>query len=146
MVPYWVVFCDIIRKIFLSLLPEYVEIIFLYSVFDPIKYHIYCYGTLCCFDVTLVLISVDVLSAVTGVGGCECPIYARDVCMDVAFWQFSNNNPNSASLEDAMKIFIMLHSTCTGPFYRGISCICVLDFGTRKKYPPSLLRAYGSEI
>ena len=93
------------------------------------------------FGVTLVLLSVDVLSAVTGVGGCECPIYARDVCMDVAFWQFSNNNPNSASLEDAMKIFIMLHSTCTGSFSGVISCIGLLDLVPRKKYPPDLPRA-----
>ena len=49
--------------------------------------------------------------------------------MDVAFWQFSTNPPNYASVIDAMKSLIMLHSTCTGTFSRGIACIGVLDFG-----------------
>ena len=55
-----------------------------------------------------------VLSVATDVGGCECPISARVVLMDVAFWKFSNNLPNYSSVVDAMKFIIMLHSTCTG--------------------------------
>ena len=66
--------------------------------------------------------------------------------MDVAFWQFSNNPPNPASVADAMTFLIMLHSTCTGTFYGGIYCIGVLDFGPRKKYSPALLRASGSDM
>ena len=38
------------------------------------------------------------------------------------------------------------HTIFTGPFSGGIAVIVVLDFGTRKKYPPALLRASGSEI
>ena len=34
---------------------------------------------------------------------------------------------------------MILNSTCTVPFYRGISVIVVLDFGPRKRYPPALL-------
>ena len=66
--------------------------------------------------------------------------------MDVAFWKFSNNLPNSTFMDDAMTFIIMLNSTCNGTFYGGISCIFVLDFGPRKKYPPDLLRASGSEM
>ena len=36
--------------------------------------------------------------------------------MAVAFWQFSNNHPNSASMADAIILLIMLNSTCTRPF------------------------------
>ena len=55
-------------------------------------------------------------SVSAGVGGCEWPISDRAVQMDVAFWQFSNNPPNYASVSDAMKFIIMLHSTCNVPF------------------------------
>ena len=66
--------------------------------------------------------------------------------MDVAFWQFSNNPPNSASVAYSMKFLTMLHYICTGPFYREIDFIGVLDFGPSKKYPPALLPASGSEM
>ena len=46
MVRYWVVFYDIIRQVFLSLLPEYAEMILSYSVSDPITSHVYCSGYL----------------------------------------------------------------------------------------------------
>ena len=87
-----------------------------------------------------------VLSVSTGVGGCWCPISDRAVHMEVAFWQFSNKPPNSASVADSITFLMILHSTCTGPFYRGISCIGVLDFGPRKKYPPDLLHDSGSYL
>ena len=45
-----------------------------------------------------------------------------------------------------MSFLIMLYSTCAGPFSRVISCIRVLDFGPRKKYPPALFRASGSDM
>ena len=66
--------------------------------------------------------------------------------MTVTFWQFSNNPSNYASVADSITLLIMIHSTCTGPFLGGIDCISVLDFGSRKKYPPDLLRASGSEM
>ena len=45
-VPYWVVFCDIICHVFLSLVPEYVEFFLLYYVSDPITSHVYWSGYL----------------------------------------------------------------------------------------------------
>ena len=65
--------------------------------------------------------------------------------MDVTFWQFSNNPPNYASMDDAMTFLMMLHYTCTGPLSGGIHFIGVLNFGLRKKYAPALLRASVSE-
>ena len=62
----------------------------------------------------------------TCVGGCGWPIFAREACMDVEFWQFSNNPPSSASVANFMTILIILHSTCTGPFFGGIDIIGVL--------------------
>ena len=96
------------------------------------------------FSVPLTMLFAAVLSIAAGVGGCGWPIYARSVIADVTFWKFSNDPPNSASVADAMTFLILLHSTCTGPFYRGIDCIGVFDFGPRKKYPPVLLRASDS--
>ena len=61
--------------------------------------------------------------------------------MDVAFWHFSNNTPNYASVADAITFLVILHYTCTGTFLGGIDCIGVLDFGPSIKYPPSLLHA-----
>ena len=66
--------------------------------------------------------------------------------MDVALWKFLNYPPNSASVDDSMTFLIMIHSTCTGPFSGGISCIGVLYFGPRVKYPPAILRASGLDI
>ena len=65
----------------------------------------------------------------TGVGGCEWPISARDIHMDVFFWKFSNNPPNSSFMADSMTFLITLYSTCTVPFSRSIACISVLNFG-----------------
>ena len=42
MVPYLLVFCDMIRPVFLFFFPEYVEIILSYSVAYPIKSYVYC--------------------------------------------------------------------------------------------------------
>ena len=61
-VPYRVVFCDIICQVFISFFPEYLEMILSYSVAYPIKSHVYCSGyflfcrsihdTTCCCVVT----------------------------------------------------------------------------------------------
>ena len=71
---------------------------------------------LLCFDVPFTMMFADLFFVYAGVGGCEWPISDRAVQMDVAFWQFSNNPPNYASVSDAMKFIIMLHSTCNVPF------------------------------
>ena len=75
-----------------------------------------------------------VFSVATRVGGCGWTIYARLFRMGVAFWKFSNNPPNSASLVDAMTFLVILYSTCMGPFYGGIDVIgmLLLGFGPRK--------------
>ena len=96
MVPYWVVFCDIIHQVFPSLFPEYAEMIFSYPVSDPIKPHVYSSGYV--FPVQFTMMFSALLSISTGVGGCEWPIYAKAVCMDVTFWKFSNIPPNSFSV------------------------------------------------
>ena len=85
-----------------------------------------------CFAVPFMMLFGTVFSVATGVSGCWWPIYTRDVLMAVALWQFSNNPPNSASVADTMTFLIILHSTHTGPFWGGIDCIGVSDFGPRK--------------
>ena len=87
-----------------------------------------------------------VLSVSTSVGGCGWTIYDRVILVDVALWQFSNNLPNSFSIADTTTLLIMINSTCTGTFYRGVACTSVLDFGPRKKYPHALLCAYCSDM
>ena len=66
--------------------------------------------------------------------------------MDVTLWQFSNIPPNSVSMDDDIIFLIMMHSTCTAPFSKGIYCISVLNFGPRKQYSPDLLHASGSDM
>ena len=92
------------------------------------------------------MLFASVFSVTTGVGGCEWPISDGAVCMDIVFWQFSNNPPNSASVLDTMTFLIMMNYTCNGPFYGGIAFISVLDFDPRKKYPSTMLCASGSDI
>ena len=99
-----------------------------------------------CFAVLLTIMVAAVLSIATSIGGCWWPITARAVLVDVAFWKFSNNSPNFSSVADAIKCFIMLNSTCTGPFSGGIYCIGGSDFGPRKKDPTDLLHASGSNM
>ena len=135
---------DIIRLIFLSLLPECVKTILSYSVSDLKKFHVYCSGSFYSAVIFTILFAV-VLYVATNVGGRDWPIYAREVGMDVDFWQFSNNLPNFASVADDMKFIIMLHYTCTGLLSRGIACIGVLNFFLEKN-PLDLLRASGSEM
>ena len=84
-----------------------------------------------CFAVSFIMLFDAVLSVTTGVGGCEWHISARSVRVDVAFCHFSNYPPNSASVDDAMKFLVILHSICTGQFSGGISVIGLLDFGPR---------------
>ena len=94
------------------------------------------------------MLFVTVLSVATGSGGCGWSISDSLVRMDVAFCQFSNHPPNSASVYDDMTFLMMIHSTCTGLFYGGISVIGVLlmGLGPKKHYPHALLNASGSEI
>ena len=105
--------------------------VFPYSVSDPIKYHVNC-SIFFCFAIPLTILFAVVLYISTGVVGCWWSIYARAVLMAVAFWQFSNNPPNSVSVADAITFLIMLHYTCTGPFWGKIDCIGVLDIGPKK--------------
>ena len=92
--PDWVVFCDIIG---LS-----------YFVSDPINLMSVALDFFC---IPLTVMFAALLSVATSVVGCWWPIYARAVLVDVAFWQFSNNPPNSASSADAITLFIMIHYT-----------------------------------
>ena len=99
-----------------------------------------------CLALPLKTLFAAVLSVATGVGGFWWPISAGAVLMEVAFCQFSNKPPNCSSVVDVITLLMILYSTCTGPFYGGISCIGVLDFGPRKKYPPALLHASGFDM
>ena len=72
--------------------------------------------------------------------------FASAVCINVTFWQFSKNPTNSDSIADAMTFIIILHYTCTGPFWGGGSVIGVLYFGMRETNPPDMLCAYGSNM
>ena len=99
-----------------------------------------------CFSILLTMLFATVFYVATGVSGCWCTLSARAILMYVAFRQFSNNPPNSASMAHAITLLIMMHSSCIGLFYRSISCSGVLDFGPRKKYHLALIRASGSDM
>ena len=103
-----------------------------------------------CIAVPFAMLFSAALSVATSVGGCEWLIYTRAVHMNVAFWQFSNNPPNFASVADVMTFLIIMNYTCAGPFYGGFDCIIVLDFGTRKNILPiyfvPLFMRYGMHL
>ena len=64
MVPNWVLFGEIVRRVFLTFLSEYVEMVLSYSVSHPIKYHIY-FSAYTVWDVPLMILFVDVVSVAT---------------------------------------------------------------------------------
>ena len=72
------------------------------------------------------------LYVATVVGVYEWPISDRAVCMDVAFYQFSNHTSSSASGGYAMTFLIILYCTCNGLFYGDISVISLLGFCLRE--------------
>ena len=74
-----------------------------------------------------------ILSVSTGAGGCWWPISARVNRAQWAQWQFSNNPPNSALVDDSMTFIIILDYKCTGNFLGAFSVIDVWDFGPRRK-------------
>ena len=108
--------------VFLSLFPEYVEMILLDYVSDPLKYHVYC-SRYFCFDVPLTILFSDVFGVPSLVGPSSW-ISLSGI--------FSNNPPNYAYVSNAITFLIMLHYTFTGTFFEGFSCIGVLYFGPRK--------------
>ena len=126
MVPHRVVFCDIFCQVFLSFFPEYVEMFLSDSASDPIKSHVYgsIFFLLFCF--------VDYAVCRCIVCCHRWTISARAVLIEVSFWHFPNNPPSSASMADAIKIIMMLNSTCTGTSSGGISWIGVFYFVPRK--------------
>ena len=124
------VFCDIIRQVFIYLFPEYVEMILSYYVADQIQFHVYC--SVSFPPVPLTMLFDAVFYVAVSVGGCKWPISDRAVCMDVAFWQFSNSPPNYSSMADAMMFIIILHYTCNGLCFKCADFIGVWDFGPRK--------------
>ena len=140
MVTYWVVFSDITRQVLfpftiicgndvfvLCLVLNEITCLLLW-IFFVLPFQLQCYFTLWCpFPLVLVVVSNPFL-------------------LEQFSWKFSNSPPNSAPVADAMKFLMMLHSTCTGPFYWGIYVIGVLYFGPRKRYPPALLGASGSKM
>ena len=86
MPPNRVGFSEIVLQVFLSFLPEYVEINFSYSV----TYHCSGIYLLGCSSNDAIY---DVLSVETGIGGCGWTISDRAVYMDVYFCQFQKNLP-----------------------------------------------------
>ena len=84
------------------------------------------------FAIPLTILFAAIFSVATGVGGSWWTIFARSIIMAIAFLKFSDDPPNSVSVDDTITFLIMMYSTCSGPFLRGHDCIVVLDFGPRK--------------
>ena len=78
-----------------------------------------------CLAILFAILLSAKFSVSAGVGVCRWTIYDRSVRIEVYFWRFLNNPPNSDSVAEAMTLRMMLHSTCMGPFYWGIAYIRV---------------------
>ena len=57
-----------------------------------------------CFDLQFAMLVATELYVGTGVGGCGWTIYAREVHIEFAFWQFLNNPPYSNSVAESTKL------------------------------------------
>ena len=88
------------------------EVVFSDSITHPIKYQIYCSG----FFVLFTMLFAVELYVTTVSGGCGWPIYVRVVRIEVDFWQFSDNQPNSDSVVEVMMLLMILYSRSVGPF------------------------------
>ena len=122
-----------VHHMFCSFLPEYEEIVLLYSIAHPVNLMSIALDLVLAVPSTVIFTAV--LSVSTEVGGCRWPISARAVYVDVAFCQFSSNLSNYDSVADAMDFLIILHSTCTSLFSGGVAIFGVLliGFGPSKK-------------
>ena len=79
------------------------------------------------------------LSVCNGVGGYLCSIYSKMVLMYTASLAMMYNASNSASVAADMTCFSMWDMLRTAPLFCGM--VESLD---RKKWPPALLRGFGS--
>ena len=79
------------------------------------------------------------LSVCSGVGGCLCPISSKMILMYTASLAMIHKAANSASVAADMTCFIMWDMLRTSPLFCGM--VESLD---NKKWPPALLRAFGS--
>ena len=86
-VPTWVVFCEIFCQIFLTCLPEYVEMVLSHLILHLIKYHIYRSG-LVFFFVPFPMLCTPELYVATGFGDCVWPISSRGGFMEVSVGSF----------------------------------------------------------
>ena len=88
--PYMVVFCYMVRQIFLFLFLEYTENGFVVFYLWPNKISCQLPWDIFCFIVPFTMLFATVLSVAISVGGCRWPISARDVFLvEVARWNFS---------------------------------------------------------
>ena len=132
MVPNWVIFGEIVCHVFLPYCQDMWKL-FLYSIAQPIKSHIYWSGFFC-LGVPFTMIFSAVLYFFTRFGGCGWPISVRAVQMDVYFCQSSSNPPNYDLVADTVTFLTIWTFTCIGPFFGGITVIGVflLCFGPRE--------------
>ena len=79
------------------------------------------------------------LSVCIGVGGCLCPISSKMILMYTAYRAMMYNYANSASVANDITCFIIWAMLRTAPLFCGM-----LEFLYKKKWPPTLLHAFGS--
>ena len=75
-----------------------------------------------CLVLSFKKLSLVALYVTTGVGGWWCPISYRAIIRAASRRQFTNNAPSSASIALSRTFFVVVHSTCIGPFRGGGGC------------------------
>ena len=84
-----------------------------------------------------------VLSVRSGVGGCLCPRSHSVARIIAPICAFSNITASSASLADASTFLNICHNMCIGALCMAL--VGSLGKSERKKYPPALRFAFGSD-
>ena len=101
-----------------------------------------------CFIVSLAKPAAVELSVCLGVGGCGCSSSMSVVQMGTMSWALTNSAPTSDSAAEAMMFLRMGQTVWMGPLSGGWlvgNCGMLSECLLRKRWPPTQLRALGSD-
>ena len=95
--------CEVIRKVFSSLLQVQAELILLDAAVHPVETHVKVFGAL----PEHVAGEEVTVSFLIGVGGCGWTVSVRAVQMGTSCWQLMTIAPVSASAAEAIRVWMV---------------------------------------
>ena len=80
-------FCGIVGQVLRARFPNNVELLLLYTIFEPIELHVNGFHHFC-FIVPRMIPHTVILSVISDVGGCLCPRLLRQIHSGIASCAF----------------------------------------------------------